>query len=424
MSKQVSDASKWIDEALILTKDKALSAKNQEVIIDDGGYLGRLRKTQKDAQGMDALDADGNPIFLADSQGNPIYDGEQLRIVNNCIVFTDDGWETAKTAVGKLYLGKDKSGNDVYKYGVAGDVIIGKIIAGNNLIIAGGSEENGDYSVTIDDKGLTINNGDILIKDPNGKKVFGVEDGQMYLDGSIVATGSLSIDSIAVGDYTNYVNLSEETADVYGFKSAAEYAAEAAHKPYINERWLTPISYPTASPYFTYISKSYPCKIGDSFRITGNVYSRAYHGNSLDVKIALVVTVRNAQGVESKRNIYSDKVPLSNDGYTTLNSTVTIDTKSLESTALTPVNFSIAIATFVKDTSTKTNVTAGWYAVNNLEVRRASAGEITAGLLKSKDGETYINLDTGDAQLTGTVGVKGTNGKNKRGVERMNLISC
>lgn len=409
MSKQVSDASKWIDEALILTKDKALSAKNQEVIIDDGGYLGRLRKTQKDAQGMDALDADGNPIFLTDSQGNPIYDGEQLRIVNNCIVFTDDGWETAKTAVGKLYLGKDDSGNDVYKYGVAGDVIIGKIIAGNNLIIAGGSEENGDYSVTIDDKGLAINNGDILIKDPNGKKVFGVEDGQMYLDGSIVATGSLSIDSIAVGDYTNYVNLSEETADVYGFKSAAEYAAEAAHKPYINERWLTPISYPTASPYFIYISKSYPCKIGDSFRITGNVYSRAYHNNSLDVKIALVVTVRNAQGVESKKNIYSDKVPLSSGGYTTLNSTVTIDTKSLESTALTPVNFSIAIATFVKDTSTKTNVTAGWYAVNNLEVRRASAGEITAGLLKSKDGETYINLDTGDAQLTGTVRVKDAN---------------
>ena len=358
---------------------------------------------------MDALDADGNPIFLTDSQGNPIYDGEQLRIVNNCIVLTDDGWETAKTAVGKLYLGKDKNGNDVYKYGVAGDVIIGKIIAGNNLIIAGGSEENGDYSVTIDDKGLTINNGDILIKDPNGKKVFGVEDGQMYLDGSIVATGSLSIDSIAVGDYTNYVNLSEETADVYGFKSAAEYAAETAHKPYINERWLTPISYPTVSPYFIYISKSYPCKIGDSFRITGNVYNRAFHGNSLDVKIALVVTVRNAQGVESKKNIYSDKVPLSNGGYTTLNNTVTIDTKSLESTSLTPVNFSIAIATFVKDTSTKTNVTAGWYAVNNLEVRRASAGEITAGLLKSKDGETYINLDTGDAQLTGTVRVKGTN---------------
>lgn len=131
--------------------------------------------------------------------------------------------------------------------------------------------------------------------------MFGVEDGQMYLDGSIVATGSLSIDSIAVGDYTNYVNLSEETADVYGFKSAAEYAAETAHKPYINERWLTPISYPTVSPYFIYISKSYPCKIGDSFRITGNVYSRAYHNNSLDVKIALVVTVRNAQGVESKK---------------------------------------------------------------------------------------------------------------------------
>lgn len=409
MSKQVSDASKWIDEALILTKDKALSAKNQEVIIDDGGYLGRLRKTQKDAQGMDALDADGNPIFLTDSQGNPIYDGEQLRIVNNCIVFTDDGWETAKTAVGKLYLGKDKSGNDVYKYGVAGDVIIGKIIAGNNLIIAGGSEANGDYSVTIDDKGLTINNGDILIKDPSGKKVFGVENGQMYLDGSIIATGTLSADSIVVGDYTNYVRLNEDTASTYGFKSAAEYAAETAHKPYINERWLTPISYPTVSPYFTYISKSYPCKLDDSFRITGKVYNRAYNSYSLDVVLALVITVRNTQGVESKVNIYSDKVPLSSGGYTTLNSTVTIDTRSLNSTSLTPISFSIGITTFVHNSSSKTNVAAGWYAVDNLEVRRASAGEITAGLLKSRNGETYINLDTGDAQLTGAIRVKGTN---------------
>lgn len=407
MSGQVSEASKWIDEALTLTKDKALSAKNQEVIIDDGGYLGRQRQTQKDAQGMDALDADGNPIFSSDTNGNPIYDGEQLRIVNNCIVFTDDGWETAKTAIGKLKLGKDKNGNDVYRYGIAGEVIIGKIIAGNNLIIAGGSEENGEYSVTVDGSGLTINNGDILIKDPSGKKVFGVEDGQMYLDGSIVATGSLSIDSIAVGDYTNYVNLSEETADVYGFKSAAEYAADSTHKAYINERWLTPISYPTVFPYFTYISKSYPCKLGDSFRMTGDIYSRAYHTNTLDIKMALVVTVRNAQGTESNVNIYSAAVPFSSKGGSKLNSTVTIDSTSLGSSALTPVKFSIAIGTFVSGSSTKTNVTAGWYAVNNLEVRRASAGEITAGLLRSKDGETYINLDTGDAQLTGTVRVKG-----------------
>lgn len=409
MSKQVSDASKWIDEALILTKSKALAAKNQEVVIDDGGYLGRIRKTKKDAQGMDALDANGKPIFLTDSQGNPLYDGEQLRIVNNCIVFTDDGWESAKTAIGKLYLGKDQNNNDIYKYGVAGDVIIGKIIAGNNLIIAGGSEANGDYSVTIDNKGLTINNGDILIKDPDGKKVFGVENGQMYLDGSIIATGTLSADSIVVGDYTNYVRLNEDTAGTYGFKSAAEYAAEAAHKPYINERWLTPISYPTVSPYFTYISKSYPCKLGDSFRITGEVYNRAYNSYSLDVALALVITVRNTQGVESKVNIYSDKVPLSSGGYTTLNSTVTIDTKNLNSTSLTPISFSIAIATFVHNSSSKTNVTAGWYAVNNLEVRRASAGEITAGMLTSKNGETYINLDEGNAQLTGTVRVKGVN---------------
>lgn len=407
MTGQVSSASQWIEDALTLTKDHALISKNQDVIVDDGGYLGRQRQTQKDDNGMDLLDTDGNPVFLEDTNGNPIYDGEQLRIVNNCIVFTDDGWETAKTAVGKIHLGKDDDGNDIYRYGFSGEVLIGKIIAGNNLIIAGGSETNGDYSVTIDSKGLTINNGDIQINDPDGKEVFGVKNGNMFLDGSIVATGSLSIDSISVGDYTNYVNLCEETSDVYDFKSAAEYASEEAHKGYINERWLTPITYPTKSPYFKYISKSYSCKNGDSFRITGQVYNRSYHDKPLIVKLVFVVTVSNTNGQESKINIYSSSIPFSSSGATELNETVTIDSDSLGSTSVTPVSFQIGIATFINNSSTKTNVTLGWYAVNKLEVRRASAGEITAGVLKSKDGETYIDLDTGNAQLTGSVKVKG-----------------
>lgn len=410
MSGQVSSASQWIEEALTLTKDHALISKNQDVVVDDGGYLGRQRQTQKDDNGMDLLDGNGNPVFLADINGNPIYDGEQLRIVNNCIVFTDDGWETAKTAVGKIYLGKDDNGKDIYRYGFSGEVLIGKIIAGNNLIIAGGSETNGDYSVTIDAKGLTINNGDIQINDPDGKEIFGVKDGSMFLDGSIVATGSLSIDSISVGDYTNYINLSEETADVYDFKSAAEYAVEEAHKSYINERWLTPISYPAQSPYFKYISKSYPCKIGDSFRVTGDIYNRSFNNSSnLSIKLVFVVIVRGSTGTESKINIYSDVVPFSSNGVSKLDSTITIDSDSLGSTSLTPVSFKIGIATFISNSSTKTNVKSGWYAVNNLEARRASAGEITVGILKSKDGETYINLDTGDAQLTGSVRVKGDN---------------
>ena len=408
MSGQVSEASRWIEEALTLTKDHALTSSNQEVVIDDGGYLGRERKTQKDSQGMVALDPDGNPIYELDSNGNPLYEGEQLRIVNNCIVFTDDGWETAKTAVGKVILGYDESGDPIYKYGVVGEVIIGKIIAGNNLIIAGGSESDGNYSVTIDENGLIINNGDIVINDPNGNKVFGVEDGQMFLDGSIVATGSLSIDSISVGDYTNYVNLSEETADVYGFKSASEYAADSTHSAYINEHWLTPISYPTSSPYFTPISKSYPCKIGDSFRITGQVYNRAYKGSSLNVHVVFSVKVRASNGVETTKYISSSATPLSSSGYTTLNETITINGESLGTTSDTPVSFTLNMATKTS-AGAWSNVSSGWYAVYNLEVRRASAGEITAGILKSKDGQTYINLDEGDAQLTGSVKIKGDN---------------
>ena len=106
----------WIREALTLTKDKALSSENQEVLIDSGGYLGRQ-------------------LAGTDLSGNPLYSNEQLRLVHNEIVMTDDNWNTAKAAFGKILFGYDDRGEPVYKYGVIGDAIVGKLIAGESVII-------------------------------------------------------------------------------------------------------------------------------------------------------------------------------------------------------------------------------------------------------------------------------------------------
>lgn len=202
MNTQLNSASKWIENALTLTKDHALMSETQEVVIDSGGYLGRVAK-------ISSFDDNGNPIYATDIQGNMLYDGEQIKIVNNCIVFTEDGWETASTAIGKIHLGTDDNGDPITKYGIIGEVIIGKILAGNNLIIAGGTEVDGDYSVTIDSKGLTVNNGDIVVKDPNGKKVFGVdESGRMFLDGSLMIKGIIKSNvNDANGKPSFYLNL-------------------------------------------------------------------------------------------------------------------------------------------------------------------------------------------------------------------------
>ena len=66
-----------------LTANQALASENQEITIDSMGYTGRK--------------------VLDDGSFSP----EQLKINNNTIVFTDDAWETCKTALGKLILDND-----------------------------------------------------------------------------------------------------------------------------------------------------------------------------------------------------------------------------------------------------------------------------------------------------------------------------
>lgn len=90
-----------------LTMAGALSSDSEEVVIDSTGYTGRRR-----------------------NQNTGEFDPEQIKITNNNIVFTDDGWDTSKLAIGRIVLGEDFS-----KYGVNAEVLIGDIIIGNELHI-------------------------------------------------------------------------------------------------------------------------------------------------------------------------------------------------------------------------------------------------------------------------------------------------
>lgn len=86
------------------------------------------------------IDTTGILATAKDSGGNILP--KQLRISNNAIVLTDDGFNTAKLAIGQLPNGL---------YGIAAEVIAGKMILGNNMIIETG---NGDFRV--DGNGVSI----------------------------------------------------------------------------------------------------------------------------------------------------------------------------------------------------------------------------------------------------------------------------
>lgn len=218
-----------------------------------------------------------------------------------------------------------------------------------------------------------------------------------------IAANSITADKLTVGDFTNYCTLNENTASEFNFKSAETYANESAHSPYITKHWLTPITYPTASPYEIPISKSHPCKEGDVFRTTGKIYSRAYHGSPVTVTMFIRATLED--GSTKDFEIITANLSVNNSGSSTLGGTSINVTTTITNLSNPPVSFQ----TYLK---TSNSVTAGWFAVNDIEVRRCSAGEITAGRLKSAATDSsgtplfYFDLDTGhifasDATLSG-----------------------
>lgn len=104
-----------------LAKNEAMSATNEVVLIDDTGYTGRK--------------------LLEDGES---FDPRQIKIVNNQIVFTDDAWETAKTAIGEIQI----PGSQNTKYGVNAELLVGDLILGNQIQIGYSDSGGNTHDIT------------------------------------------------------------------------------------------------------------------------------------------------------------------------------------------------------------------------------------------------------------------------------------
>ena len=147
----------WVADLRTLTLDNVLTSEDQAIEINNRGLIGRKRK----------LDENGEWDF--DENGNPYFEDEQVKLINNTLVFTENNWNTASTAVGKIAVGYDSKGDVKYAYGINGQVLIGELILGNNLVLTG-------------------TGAGIKIKDSNGNNVFYAdENGNLVLSGTIFA---------------------------------------------------------------------------------------------------------------------------------------------------------------------------------------------------------------------------------------------
>ena len=130
---------------------------NQEFTVDKNGILGRKKVSETSDE----------------------FEDEQVRLINNLLIFTDDNWETAKTALGKIYY-TDEDGNQVTSYGLVAETIIGSLIMGERLKI-----KNTNSTVEIGAEGISI-------KQADGTVVFSAKpDGSIAIK-SYVTEGDMN----------------------------------------------------------------------------------------------------------------------------------------------------------------------------------------------------------------------------------------
>lgn len=122
-----------------------------------------------------SLDAAVNAIVGAANQsvlinGAGIHVGGdspyQIRIVDSMIAMSDDNWATAKLALG-LFRTEDTGSY----FGVNAEVIGGRLIVGNNLIIEN-TTDNGVMQFMVDSSGAWLNNATFVLQNQSGGSII------------------------------------------------------------------------------------------------------------------------------------------------------------------------------------------------------------------------------------------------------------
>ena len=120
----------YMDAALDVSKQAILSSGDMAISWDESGI--RLRKWNQSHTG---------------------YEDDQIAIINNNIVFTDDAWESAKMAIGHFV-----DTNEGDSWGVVAPSIVGTLLAGENLVIESKKQSGGTAVFKVDADGAVLHN--------------------------------------------------------------------------------------------------------------------------------------------------------------------------------------------------------------------------------------------------------------------------
>lgn len=133
---QVSMVSDYMQNSLDAAKQSIHAATNNSVVIDGAG------------------------IHIGGESDR------QIRIVDSMIAMTDDRWQTAKLAIGNFVS------EDVGDYwGINADLIGGKLIIGNNLVLENETDD-GVMQFKVDSTGAWLNNSTFVLQKDSGGKII------------------------------------------------------------------------------------------------------------------------------------------------------------------------------------------------------------------------------------------------------------
>ena len=169
-----------------------------------------LRAAKSNMAGQDFLISESG-ILGRKKEGKAFAD-EQMILQNNCLLFTNDGWKTLKTALGKVVVGEE-NGNPVTAYGLVADVIVGNLLVGQNLAI-----KNSNSTVLIDGNGIKIKNG----KDT----VFNAD-----INGNALLKGEIKATSGNIGGFLIAENVLKNKDNTLGLSGGGDYLIWAGGQP-------------------------------------------------------------------------------------------------------------------------------------------------------------------------------------------------
>lgn len=174
--KSYSKMQNWTQEGFSLTTKIVGGAENQEFQMDSSGITGRE--------------------YLPESES---YSNEQIKLISSGLYMTNDGWLTAKAAIGKFRFWNPNANPPGYEeaYGVIADTIVGNIILGQNVGIY-----NETNNITLDKDGFTL-----ITEAGDNAKTFRIlrkeRDGSLTSVLALDQNGHLLLETSGVEDVVN-----------------------------------------------------------------------------------------------------------------------------------------------------------------------------------------------------------------------------